>query len=97
MVNWKKSKKDKNNNEYFYYPDNEQEFKNLVVENNGFYLDIYNELNMKVQRKEVNSRDNEWNSPVFNYLKTMQENGIKLYNSYKNHKFYAVLKIMFQF
>lgn len=88
---WSKSK-DKNNNEFFYFPDDEQTFKNLVVENNGFYLNIYNELNVKVQRKEVNSRDKEWNSPVFNYLKTMQENGIKLYNLYKNHKFYAVPK-----
>lgn len=55
-------------------------------------MNIHNELNVKVQQKEVNSRDKEWNSPVFNYLKTMQENGIKLYKSYKNHKFYAVPK-----
>lgn len=88
---WSKSK-DKNNNEFFYFPDDEQIFKNLVVENNGICMNIHNELNVKVQQKEVNSRDKEWNSPVFNYLKTMQENGIKLYKSYKNHKFYAVPK-----
>lgn len=91
MANWKKST-DKNENEYFYYPENEEIFKTMVAENEGFILDIYNSANNKIKRKKVNSGSKEWGSPVFGYLKTMQEDGKKYYELYNNCKFYAVPK-----
>src|SRR5574344_2146358 len=88
MVEWKNST-DKNGNEYFYYPAQEEIFKKMTAENEGFILDIYDSANTKLKRKEVNSGSKEWGSPVFGYLKTMQEDGKKYYELYNHCKFYA--------
>lgn len=93
MTNWKKST-DKNGNEYFYYPENEEIFKKMVAENEGFILDIYDGLGNKLKRKEVNSGNKEWESPVFTYLRTMVEDKERHYEKYNNCKFYAVPKKM---
>src|SRR5574344_1948204 len=91
MVEWKNST-DKNGNEYFYYPAQEEIFKKMTAENEGFILDIYDSANTKLKRKEVNSGSKEWGSSVFGYLKTMQEDGEKYYKLYNHCKFYAVPK-----
>ena len=91
MVHWHIGT-DKNNNTYFYYPNDEQEFKKEVSENRGFYLDILDSDKNLIIRKEVKSSEQEWKSPVLNYIKTMNKNGQKLYKFYKNCYFYAVPK-----
>lgn len=91
MINWHTGT-DKNNNSYFYYPDDEEEFKKGVSESLGFYLDILDSDKNLIMRKEVKSSEQEWESPVLTYIKTMNERGQKLYKYYKNCYFYAVPK-----
>ena len=91
MVDWKSST-DKNGNEYFYHPAQEEIFKKMIAENEGFILDIYDSANNKLKRKEIKSSNEAWGSPVFTYLKTMIEDKERHYEKYNNCKFYAVPK-----
>jgi len=91
MVEWN-SGSDSNGNQYFYYPAQESVFKKMITEQGGFYIDIYDASNKKIKRKEVNSKGEEWNSPVITYFRTMTEKGMKYYKLYKNCKLYAVPK-----
>ncbi|ECR4134833.1 AAA domain-containing protein [Campylobacter coli] len=91
---WKISKADQNGNVYYYFPKDEDEFKEAVVKNGGMSVYIYQEGEL-IDEFHTKSQGYRWTSPVFNYLKTMSKNGKYFYRYYKNCKFFAIPKNVF--
>ncbi|ELK3841172.1 AAA family ATPase [Campylobacter coli] len=91
---WKISKADQNGNVYYYFPKDEDEFKEAVVKNGGMGVYVYQEGGL-IDEFHTKSQGYRWTSPVFNYLKTMSKNGKYFYRYYKNCKFFAILKNVF--
>ncbi|MFH5205716.1 McrB family protein [Campylobacter coli] len=91
---WKISKADQNSNVYYYFPKDEDEFKEAVVKNGGMSVYVYQDDKL-IDEFYTKSRGYRWTSPVFNYLKTMSKNGKYFYRYYKNCKFFAIPKNVF--
>ncbi|WP_057033213.1 McrB family protein, partial [Campylobacter coli] len=91
---WKISKADQNGNVYYYFPKDEDEFKEAVVKNGGMSVYVYQEGRL-IDEFHTKSQGYRWTSPVFNYLKTMNKNGKDFYRYYKNCKFFAIPKNVF--
>ncbi|EON2581280.1 McrB family protein [Campylobacter coli] len=91
---WKISKADQNSNVYYYFPKDEDEFKEAVVKNGGMGVYVYQEGGL-IDEFHTKSQGYRWTSPVFNYLKTMSKNGKYFYRYYKNCKFFAIPKNVF--
>ncbi|EIC9875215.1 AAA family ATPase, partial [Campylobacter coli] len=91
---WKISKADQNGNVYYYFPKDEDEFKEAVVKNGGMGVYVYQEGGL-IDEFHTKSQGYRWTSPVFNYLKTMSKNGKYFYRYYKNCKFFAIPKNVF--
>ncbi|EDO6974336.1 AAA family ATPase, partial [Campylobacter coli] len=75
---WKISKADQNSNVYYYFPKDEDEFKEAVVKNGGMSVYVYQDDKL-IDEFYTKSRGYRWTSPVFNYLKTMSKNGKYFY------------------
>ncbi|ECQ6041966.1 hypothetical protein FZ721_02525 [Campylobacter coli] len=87
---WKISKADQNGNVYYYFPKDEDEFKEAVVKNGGMSVYIYQEGEL-IDEFHAKSQGYMWTSPVVNYLKTMNKNGKDFYRYYKNCKLFAIV------
>ncbi|HBK6304231.1 TPA: AAA family ATPase, partial [Campylobacter jejuni] len=91
---WKISKTDQNGNVYYYFPKDEDEFKEAVVKNGGMSVYVYQEGKL-IDKFHTKSRGDKWTSSILNYLKTMSKDGEIFYRYYKNCKFFAIPKNTF--
>ncbi|EAJ1869811.1 AAA family ATPase [Campylobacter jejuni] len=91
---WKISKADQNGNVYYYFPKDEDEFKEAVVKNGGMSVYVYQEGKF-IDEFHTKSQGDKWTSSIFNYLKTMSKDGEIFYRYYKNCKFFAIPKNTF--
>ncbi|ECO5789653.1 AAA domain-containing protein [Campylobacter jejuni] len=91
---WKISKADQNGNVYYYFPKDEDEFKEAVVKNGGMSVYVYQEGKF-IDEFHTKSRGDKWTSSILNYLKTMSKDGEIFYRYYKNCKFFAIPKNTF--
>ncbi|EDP5119216.1 AAA domain-containing protein [Campylobacter jejuni] len=91
---WKISKADQNGNVYYYFPKDEDEFKEAVVKNGGMSVYVYQEGKF-IDEFHTKSQGDKWTSSILNYLKTMSKDGGIFYRYYKNCKFFAILKNTF--
>ncbi|ECK7694149.1 TPA: McrB family protein [Campylobacter jejuni] len=91
---WKISKADQNGNVYYYFPKDEDEFKEAVVKNGGMSVYVYQEGKF-IDEFHTKSQGDKWTSSILNYLKTMSKDGEKFYRYYKNCKFFAIPKNTF--
>ncbi|EAI8943704.1 hypothetical protein CY794_03165 [Campylobacter coli] len=87
---WKISKADQNGNVYYYFPKDEDEFKEAVVKNGGMSVYIYQEGRL-IDEFHAKSQGYMWTSPVVNYLKTMNKNRERFYRYCKNCKLFAIV------
>ncbi len=87
---WKISKADQNGNVYYYFPKDEDEFKEAVVKNGGMSVYIYQEGEL-IDEFHAKSQGYMWTSPVVNYLKTMNKNIERFYRYCKNCKLFAIV------
>ncbi|EKJ0857828.1 AAA family ATPase [Campylobacter jejuni] len=86
---WKISKADQNGNVYYYFPKDEDEFKEAVVKNGGMSVYVYQEGKF-IDEFHTKSQGDKWTSSILNYLKTMSKDGEIFYRYYKNCKFFAI-------
>ncbi len=91
---WKISKADQNGNVYYYFPKDEDEFKEAVVKNGGMSVYVYQEGKF-IDEFHTKSQGDKWTSSILNYLKTMSKDGGIFYKYYKNCKFFAIPKNTF--
>ncbi|EAH8195168.1 AAA family ATPase [Campylobacter jejuni] len=91
---WKISKADQNGNVYYYFPKDEDEFKEVVVKNGGMSVYVYQEGKF-IDEFHTKSQGDKWTSSILNYLKTMSKDGEIFYRYYKNCKFFAIPKNTF--
>ncbi|HHD0361264.1 TPA: McrB family protein [Campylobacter jejuni] len=91
---WKISKADQNGNVYYYFPKDEDEFKEAVVKNGGMRVYVYQEGKF-IDEFHTKSQGDKWTSSILNYLKTMSKDGEIFYRYYKNCKFFAIPKNTF--
>lgn len=91
---WKISKADQNGNVYYYFPKDEDEFKEAVVKNGGMSVYVYQEGKL-IDEFHTKSQGDKWTSSILNYLKTMSKDGEIFYRYYKNCKFFAIPKNVF--
>ncbi|EAI8430950.1 AAA family ATPase [Campylobacter jejuni] len=91
---WKISKADQNGNVYYYFPKDEDEFKEAVVKNGGMSVYVYQEGKF-IDEFHTKSQGDKWTSSILNYLKTMSKDGEVFYRYYKNCKFFAIPKNTF--
>lgn len=91
---WKISKADQNGNVYYYFPKDEDEFKEAVVKNGGMSVYVYQEDKF-IDEFHTKSQGDKWTSSILNYLKTMSKDGEIFYRYYKNCKFFAIPKNTF--
>ncbi|EKY7487495.1 McrB family protein [Campylobacter jejuni] len=91
---WKISKADQNGNVYYYFPKDEDEFKEAVVKNGGMSVYVYQEGKF-IDEFHTKSQGDKWTSFILNYLKTMSKDGEIFYRYYKNCKFFAIPKNTF--
>ncbi|EAJ5900994.1 restriction endonuclease [Campylobacter jejuni] len=91
---WKISKADQNGNVYYYFPKDEDEFKEAVVKNGGMSVYVYQEGKF-IDEFHTKSQGDKWTSSILNYLKTMSKDGGIFYRYYKNCKFFAIPKNTF--
>ncbi|EOX0009883.1 McrB family protein [Campylobacter jejuni] len=91
---WKISKADQNGNVYYYFPKDEDEFKEAVVKNGGMSVYVYQEGKF-IDKFHTKSQGDKWTSSILNYLKTMSKDGEIFYRYYKNCKFFAIPKNTF--
>lgn len=91
---WKISKADQNGNVYYYFPKDEDEFKEAVVKNGGISVYVYQEGKF-IDEFHTKSQGDKWTSSILNYLKTMSKDGEIFYRYYKNCKFFAIPKNTF--
>ncbi|EAK7647606.1 AAA family ATPase [Campylobacter jejuni] len=91
---WKISKADQNGNMYYYFPKDEDEFKEAVVKNGGMSVYVYQEGKF-IDEFHTKSQGDKWTSSILNYLKTMSKDGEIFYRYYKNCKFFAIPKNTF--
>ncbi|HED6749943.1 TPA: AAA family ATPase [Campylobacter jejuni] len=91
---WKISKADQNSNVYYYFPKDEDEFKEAVVKNGGMSVYVYQEGKF-IDEFHTKSQGDKWTSSILNYLKTMSKDGEIFYRYYKNCKFFAIPKNTF--
>ncbi|EOB0832695.1 McrB family protein [Campylobacter jejuni] len=91
---WKISKADQNGNVYYYFPKDEDEFKEAVVKNGGMSVYFYQEGKF-IDEFHTKSQGDKWTSSILNYLKTMSKDGEIFYRYYKNCKFFAIPKNTF--
>ncbi|EIG8985184.1 AAA family ATPase [Campylobacter jejuni] len=91
---WKISKADQNGNVYYYFPKDEDEFKEAVVKNGGMSVYVYQEGKF-IDEFHTKSQGDKWTSSILNYLKTMSKDGEIFYRYYKNCKFFAISKNTF--
>lgn len=91
---WKISKVDQNGNVYYYFPKDEDEFKEAVVKNGGMSVYVYQEGKL-IDEFHTKSQGDKWTSSILNYLKTMSKDGEIFYRYYKNCKFFAIPKNAF--
>ncbi|EFP5456616.1 AAA domain-containing protein [Campylobacter jejuni] len=91
---WKISKADQNGNVYYYFPKDEDEFKEAVVKNGGMSVYVYQEGRL-IDEFHTKSQGDKWTSSILNYLKTMSKDGEIFYRYYKNCKFFAIPKNTF--
>ncbi|EAB5261143.1 hypothetical protein YO61_08685 [Campylobacter jejuni] len=87
---WKISKADQNGNVYYYFPKDEDEFKEAVVKNGGMSVYVYQEGEL-IDEFHAKSQGYMWTSPVVNYLKTMNKNRERFYRYCKNCKLFAIV------
>ncbi|WP_251815874.1 hypothetical protein [Campylobacter jejuni] len=66
---WKISKADQNGNVYYYFPKDEDEFKEAVVKNGGMSVYVYQEGKF-IDEFHTKSQGDKWTSSILNYLKT---------------------------
>ncbi|EDP8023651.1 AAA domain-containing protein [Campylobacter jejuni] len=88
------SKADQNGNVYYYFPKDEDEFKEAVVKNGGMSVYVYQEGKF-IDEFHTKSQGDKWTSSILNYLKTMSKDGEIFYRYYKNCKFFAIPKNTF--
>nr|WP_139899255.1 AAA family ATPase [Campylobacter jejuni] len=69
---WKISKADQNGNVYYYFPKDEDEFKEAVVKNGGMSVYVYQEGKF-IDEFHTKSQGDKWTSSILNYLKTMSK------------------------
>ncbi|EAL4163564.1 AAA family ATPase [Campylobacter jejuni] len=91
---WKISKADQNGNVHYYFPKDEDEFKEAVVKNGGMSVYVYQEGKF-IDEFHTKSQGDKWTSSILNYLKTMSKDGEIFYRYYKNCKFFAIPKNTF--
>ncbi|WP_201458847.1 McrB family protein [Campylobacter jejuni] len=91
---WKISKADQNGNVYYYFPKDEDEFKEAVVKNGGMSVYVYQEGKF-IDEFHTKSQGDKWTSSILNYLKTMSKDGEIFYRYYKNCNFFAIPKNTF--
>ncbi|EGO3167994.1 AAA domain-containing protein [Campylobacter jejuni] len=91
---WKISKADQNGNVYYYFPKDEDEFKEAVVKNGGMSVYVYQEGKF-IDEFHTKSQGDKWTSSILNYLKTLSKDGEIFYRYYKNCKFFAIPKNTF--
>lgn len=91
---WKISKADQNGNVCYYFPKDEDEFKEAVVKNGGMSVYVYQEGKF-IDEFHTKSQGDKWTSSILNYLKTMSKDGEIFYRYYKNCKFFAIPKNTF--
>ncbi|HED5708573.1 TPA: AAA family ATPase [Campylobacter jejuni] len=91
---WKISEADQNGNVYYYFPKDEDEFKEAVVKNGGMSVYVYQEGKF-IDEFHTKSQGDKWTSSILNYLKTMSKDGEIFYRYYKNCKFFAIPKNTF--
>ncbi|EIZ1099965.1 AAA family ATPase [Campylobacter jejuni] len=91
---WKISKADQNGNVYYYFPKDEDEFKEAVVKNGGMSVYVYQEGKF-IDEFHTKSQGDKWTSSILNYLKTMSKDVEIFYRYYKNCKFFAIPKNTF--
>ncbi|EPE7014017.1 McrB family protein [Campylobacter jejuni] len=91
---WKISKADQNGNVYYYFPKDEDKFKEAVVKNGGMSVYVYQEGKF-IDEFHTKSQGDKWTSSILNYLKTMSKDGEIFYRYYKNCKFFAIPKNTF--
>ncbi|EAK8274817.1 AAA family ATPase [Campylobacter jejuni] len=91
---WKISKADQNGNVYYYFPKDEDEFKEAVVKNGGMSVYVYQEGKF-IDEFHTKSQGDKWTSSILNYLKTMSKDGEIFYRYCKNCKFFAIPKNTF--
>ncbi|ELW2328504.1 AAA family ATPase [Campylobacter jejuni] len=91
---WKISKADQNGNVYYYFPKDEDEFKEAVVKNGGMSVYVYQEGKF-IDEFHTKNQGDKWTSSILNYLKTMSKDGEIFYRYYKNCKFFAIPKNTF--
>ncbi|EAH9075185.1 AAA family ATPase, partial [Campylobacter jejuni] len=85
---------DQNGNVYYYFPKDEDEFKEAVVKNGGMSVYVYQEGKF-IDEFHTKSQGDKWTSSILNYLKTMSKDGEIFYRYYKNCKFFAIPKNTF--
>ncbi|EAL9456056.1 AAA family ATPase, partial [Campylobacter jejuni] len=81
-------------NVYYYFPKDEDEFKEAVVKNGGMSVYVYQEGKF-IDEFHTKSQGDKWTSSILNYLKTMSKDGEIFYRYYKNCKFFAIPKNTF--
>lgn len=86
---WKESRETGEGSVFFHYPKNESEFKKAAKESEGIIVNIYNK-NMVIIKRITARVSTEWVSPIFTYVKTMQENGFDLREKYLDSYFFIV-------
>ncbi|WP_262082342.1 McrB family protein [Campylobacter jejuni] len=91
---WKISKADQNGNVYYYFPKDEDEFKEAVVKNGSMSVYVYQDDKL-IDEFHTKSQGDKWTSSILNYLKTMSKDGEIFYRYYKNCKFFAIPKNTF--
>ena len=90
QTQWKESRTTNRGNQYFHYPQDENEFKNEVVKGGGWIAHIYKNGDF-VDKIEADSSV-IWQSPIFTHIKTTTINSKDIEQIYENCKFYAVPK-----
>ena len=90
QTQWKESKVTNRGNQYFHYPQNENEFKNEVVKSGGWVAHIHKN-GVFVDKIEANS-STLWQTPIFTNIKTTKRNNEDIEQIYENCKIYAVPK-----
>ncbi|MGX2971016.1 McrB family protein [Helicobacter sp. T3_23-1059] len=90
QIQWKESKVTIRGNQYFHYPQDENEFKNEVVKSGGWIAHIHKN-GAFVDKVEADSSV-IWQSPIFTHIKTTTINSKDIEQIYENCKIYAVPK-----
>ncbi len=100
QTQWKASRVTDRGNQYFHYPQDDDEFKNKVVKGGGWIAYIHKN-GVFVDKIEANSSviwqspiftHVIWQSPIFTHIKTTTINGKDIEQIYENCKFYIVPK-----